>query len=1217
MTLPIDNATLLGDFVPNVYISRIMLSYGTQTTTVRGDSPHYDIPTKEQYLTSIGMTKENIEKGFGQTLTEEAYKGLYGTEKKKTGISTYSNDDPGKNNKTLTVRVDLVVKDVIENKFLSSWFNEEKLKKYINLSIVQSTDVETTALLDSIDPAVDFGWYGLTSIPGKTSLRTINLGDIYPSNGEGETSPGHQMGSTKIQYDPNRLNSYEYSTNDLGQRVYNITFSTTFTVEKPNVNHLAYFAVANVDKKFFEDSFEPSIDIGNVPDLYKHLTGKKAFEFVIKNGKTITDAYYYIDRDNKVWLGDIHFMYRLGEDTGELVSAEEITSLRADQLTNMVGIPMKGKTQAEGLALVEDEEDLFLTEVKATNTTIQDFRQRDLVDKLDIDFSEANKLFSTKDITEEKFKNQKIADGNTWHTNLWASRDINNRFNFCFGIDMRGLLVKFSQYSKLWENLSKEDRHSLLTSDFFKSMSIVRKRVEAIDNNDVFDENIPVQNIATRGYSSPKTGLVTKLSIELGDVDGYEYCFFSGYDETMRDISDGFYQYGIKFTFEDTLKKLIKGRIRDLEKSLRLTKQLYTVSIQPEYYNLISDTYTGLYKEQQTGEYDGIVPDLLTKFNQMYSLITNTSSVKKEGFLENLINISSPETGTPDGLEFIINMVEEFLEKVMSIFSLKGISSISDSGTNAYNPSGVKSSRQKAFLDGEVYFGEIFDASMRNSGYEYLSNVMQSKLPEKLGIKRISYSDLEKRATEENLKYFTDETVKVPIKLYYKNNDVQFETNLIEDKYTFLSPSAIRMPEMGTTVTLPFDSSLTQNTPVATPGPNAGIGAAGDFSPIFAGGSLDVSPTTSSPTTIQYETLNNFYLEIIKKFLSGQDSGVILDRNNTTQSQKTFLTGILSAKGLSFGLAATEGIPAKEALAQQLLENDSATALAVMPQLEKDEEKPIAPEFTEEPNYNDALFFMTDADNKKEKIKLFKQFPTFLNAMKGIGFLPLNESDLKGIPNHFKQLILIDPNPESTGVDTSYIKDNLNFFGKSIESIGDLAINKNNFGIFMNYFNLVQIEYLAGFIFNNIKGPFWSKLTTDALSNIKSNNKPVLCRLKYYTNEKLGVTRNAAVDLPIYDQYFILASGTPLPHIPDYKGGSETIKDLNKMSKHKKTMQNVGSELLISGGPSPTKKTDKKTKQKSQSLSPAGASPESQGPSQSPSGFDSGNQGGGGPGGFY
>ena len=110
---------------------------------------------------------------------------------------------------------------------------------------------------------------------------------------------------------------------------------------------------------------------------------------------------------------------------------------------------------------------------------------------------------------------------------------------------------------------------------------------------------------------------------------------------------------------------------------------------------------------------------------------------------------------------------------------------------------------------------------------------------------------------------------------------------------------------------------------------------------------------------------------------------MLLNKNNTTQSQKSLLTNILSAKGLSFGLAATEGIPAKESLVQQLIENDGPLVQAVIPQLELDEEKQVPPEFVEEPNYNDALFFMSNADNKKDNIKLFKQFPIKPNIENG------------------------------------------------------------------------------------------------------------------------------------------------------------------------------------------------------------------------------------------
>ena len=1150
MTLPIDNSTILGDFVPNVYISRIILSYGSQTTTVRGDSPHYDIPTKEQYLTSIGMTKENIEKGFGQTLTEEAYKGLYGTEKKKTDISTYSNDDPGKNNKTLIVRLDLVVKDVIENKFLSNWFNEEKLKKYINLTLVQSTDVETTALLDNTDPSVDLGWYGLTSIPGKTSLKTINLGEIFPSSGEGETFLHYGEASTKIQYDPNRFNSYEYTTNDLGQRVYNITFSATFTVEKPNVNHLAYFAVANIDKKFFEDSFEPSISLDNIPNIYTYLTGKKKFELVVKDGKTITDSYYYVDKNSTVWLGDVHFMYKVGDDA-ELVPAENVPGFRADQLTNTVGIPMKGGNHQDGLNLVENEEDMILTEVKATNIKIQDFRQRDVIDKLVIDFSEANELFKTKDITRKKFEKQKIADGNAWRTPFWVSKDKNNRANFCFGVDLRNLLINYSPYSKLWYNLSPEQKHSMITSNFFKDIVLIRKRVTALDNSDIFDENIPIDVLARKGYSSPDSGMIFKLSIEL-DVENYQYCFFSGYDESMKTVSDGFYQYGIRFTFEDTLKKLIIKKINNLQNALKLSKQLYSVSIQPQYYNLISDVYTQLFKDEQTNEYDGIIPDLLTNFNQLYSLVTGTKSVKKENFIENLINISSPETGTPDGLEYINNMVEQFLEKVSGVFSSEAITPTSDASSNTYSPSGVKSSKIQSFLQGEVYFNEIYDARSRNKGYDFLSFFNQGTLQEKLGIKQIFYDHMQERTTRENLKYFKNEEATIPLSLNYKNTGLKFDTNLVDDKYTFLSPSSITLPGMGTIATLPFN---------APPG-----------SSFFQ----------SSPETIQYKKLNSFYLEIVKNYLMNQESSMISDQKHMTnltktdKKQKMLLTSVLASKGATFGLAATEGIPLQEAISQQLLQNDEATAMQLQPPLEKDEEKTMSDSLIDEPNYNEALFFLSDADSPDTDNDFFNQFKNFLTQIKATGdSLPINLDDLKGIPNHYKQLILLQKQAVST-IDTDLIKDNLDLVDLQEKGglLEDLAVKQNFFGIFINYFNLVKIEYLSGFIFDNIRGPFWSKLDTTSFSNIKNTKKPVLCRLKYYSNEKLGVKRDSAVELPIYDQYFILCLGEPSEY-PPYKGPKENIKDYNKMSKHKKTMQEVSSDVPGSGGP-PNAKKEKK-----------------------------------------
>ena len=57
----------------------------------------------------------------------------------------------------------------------------------------------------------------------------------------------------------------------------------------------------------------------------------------------------------------------------------------------------------------------------------------------------------------------------------------------------------------------------------------------------------------------------------------------------------------------------------------------------------------------------------------------------------------------------------------------------------------------------------------------------------------------------------------------------------------------------------------------------------------------------------------------------------------------------------------------------------------------------------------------------------------------------------------------------------------------------------------MNYFNLVQVEYLQGFIFGQVTAPYWSKLNNISFSEIKVSKTPVLCRMRYYSNEKLGI----------------------------------------------------------------------------------------------------------------
>ena len=110
---------------------------------------------------------------------------------------------------------------------------------------------------------------------------------------------------------------------------------------------------------------------------------------------------------------------------------------------------------------------------------------------------------------------------------------------------------------------------------------------------------------------------------------------------------------------------------------------------------------------------------------KLYSMLNMSLWHKREKFLTNLVNVSSPATGTPDGLEFVINLVENFVNQVSGVFSSTGITSNNDSRSNTFNPSSTKSGQRDNFLRSEVFFPQIFDASNRNKGYDFLTFIDQ------------------------------------------------------------------------------------------------------------------------------------------------------------------------------------------------------------------------------------------------------------------------------------------------------------------------------------------------------------------------------------------------------------------------------------------------------------------------------------------------------------
>jgi len=78
----------------------------------------------------------------------------------------------------------------------------------------------------------------------------------------------------------------------------------------------------------------------------------------------------------------------------------------------------------------------------------------------------------------------------------------------------------------------------------------------------------------------------------------------------------------------------------------------------------------------------------------------------------------------------------------------------------------------------------------------------------------------------------------------------------------------------------------------------------------------------------------------------------------------------------------------------------------------------------------------------------------------------------------------------------------------------------------MNYRLLMTIEFLSGYETSKegeplIKQPIWEKLTKEKYN--KMRNVDIICRLKPYENKYLGLKKPRGLDLPVYDETFIVS----------------------------------------------------------------------------------------------
>ena len=999
-----------------------------------------------------------------------------------------------KQNESLSLEVGCSMPVVKSAKTDETFYANAKTREFMSIKVVASCDRDQIAFLKTLNS------YQFCKVVEKLNdlyVHTIGLADLPPT-----------------------LDSFQSEIKN-GQEVSNVVFSADLKIEKNNLNDVTVFVVPFFDKTKIENSFSTTLDLSNLissGDLSR-CYGKLVIEDVIKAGETQTEAVYYEDSQGSLWLGDV-----ILEDNK----------------------PVKFTTQGPGGSL---------TEKKTFNSSLHDYRVKKQIEDTFINLNDSVKLFSTNRVgasnlppnveyTAKDFSKDQKAGSPVYFSNAMVTSNKDGDVKVLFAVNSRELFYQLSSFGKLWDNMLPGQKNVVLPPDgvLFKSLKLVRKRIESETNDNLWNTigKRPEKEelIAILGEEETDTGSIKSIKVDLLEQPDQQenYFFFSAVDTQVSSRNYGFYQYGVKFVFEDRIKSFLESQLNLLASYYKSLADYYCIASSPSSYIISSGKFSLSFSTNNQEDYSNLISNALASFIGTHQLLFGGDYKQKQNMAKLLINLSSPTTGTQKGLLLVLNIFENLTHKLSELLGIKNLSSPQPDNTTSYAPQGIKSFNQKHFIEREHFFGEVYNSyNSSKKGYEFLS--LPTETPdETLGISMLDYDTYEQRVNFETSKYFKSLVGTFNITLYQnkKNTNTTVSKNLETSKFTFLTPTMISAP----------DDTI--------------------YNSIDENGVID------------YGKLNLAYLSILKDKLNSLDptfkvSGKMF--TNLTfeeKKQKYQLNEIFGLKGGSYVTTETEGVT----LFDMMNDNSQNTPFSTNSSAELQpsssvQELPIlSPEQIDEPNFNDSLFFLSSVQEEGD----ISNFHSFLSAINGKYDEAKGQQKFlvsaieKFIPNQYVHLLAL--NNTSNLSNSSDLKNIL----EVTEDPGTSKTNaleksdtlEKSFGIWLNYFNVAAVEYLAGFANNETKEPYFRPLTADTFNSIRSNNQTVMCRMRIYYDNDFQIKESQDLNLPTLNRYFMIAPAGFQGLVTQPNPTNDTAETIFKMSQHNTTILNVPTVSLNS-----------------------------------------------------
>jgi hypothetical protein len=1120
MAINVDTKNLSGDILPTVYISEVAIRSAKLSKLPPQGVASGNLKGVPRGLPTTKGTPQISSPAIGALDP-----GKPAVKKTARTLREKSNTISG-----LSVTLSLSIKDVVEKDQISTWLFNSEFTRFLNIKIIQSTNPTLTKVLSK-------GKFKLLKEKRFKKQYKEKILSVQKDN----------LKKTKNKTADFDLKDFSSVVTETGERIYEIPYETEFTIRTDKPKHVAYFAFVYLDVRQMARFYGmDSVGINS-----RFIKGITSAEKVINRGDVNTKSFvFYLADTNQIWAGPKH---------------------------RVKGVWMTGKRGAPLAKILRKE--------KVANKKINDYREVNDLQKSDLILKAALRQVQKLQKTQLNRDRVSYDASDSYISTGIVSPKPSGEVNLLFHTDVRKLVRTQSAFGNIFDLTSnRRAKEEIYLLSNIKTLKILRRRVKNVSSinrlgtvsySNIFDASREVEQ--TIVFSSDEDGALKKRQNDKGGIREIgNVAFSSGVrtftvtDNSISDITDGTYQYGVYIEVEDGTVKFLNKQLSKLVSAADRLRLYYIDSLNPRYLKKdgrFKDTFYKKYRNlaRSSGQ---IVPWVraIAAFIDVYSSITKLKQSPKK-LAKKLNSMTNAETGNSAGIAALMALIDEVINKLEATLGSKKFPKQS-SFLSSRRPGSQQFKVSVMTID--RYFNDLHDSdTVKNIGLDFVGK----EGVEDVGVKAILTDDFFNRVREENSIYWKDSdisTVGNKLSLEFGDTpqvprDKRELFNLAETEMTYLTPSTIRggnyavdRLNSGKSVWDAGKYSAMASTLVATKSGN------------FINKKQRVNPTLKATERGTKDTAdNNLRSEVQNDSVASvmaQMGVVIVDQKEIAKPKApqasvpvsvappggappTSLANAFS-KGSSLdftvntkpieesslqGLTDCDGNP----IPSNMVFDDNDPAVAVTDEEADSEEERIARRkaidsrrvqsesmkalgnvFVNRASARGTLNKLR-SQGKSSRRRFREKSPNagnyeiggINNLVDNIRKSPLKKKDFEKIPNQIRSLMFSDSEQTKN-----------NFLGMeqdpmtSPETSQMMRYNFDTFG---------KIEAFIGFVKdsegnNIINKPKFVPLKKKILQRAKSG--VVLCRIQNYENKQLKIGQNSSLNMKIYDNCFLMST---------------------------------------------------------------------------------------------